>query len=79
MSEASWQPIETAPKDGTSVLLCDGDRMEVCWWGKDSLFVNEASYWVYGECQGEYNDRQTFDHPSHWMPLPTPPEIPPAP
>lgn len=60
MSE--WQPIETAPRDGTRVIvfvpvLDDGDVL-----GKSLVF--EACYrpWGWG-CE-----------PTHWMPLPDPPQ-----
>lgn len=68
-----WQPIETAPKDGSAVLLCDGCAMMVASWGHDSLFNHEPKKWVYGECEGNYNWRQSFESPTHWMPLPEPP------
>lgn len=69
-----WQPIETAPKDGSKILLVDGyDFMVVGWWGQSSVGYHQKE-WVYGECEGEYNSRNIFDCPTHWMPLPNPPE-----
>jgi hypothetical protein len=68
----NWQPIETAPKDGTSVLLADNDEIQICQWSERNVFgVRE---WCYGHCEGEYNSRYTFDCPTHWMPLPEPPK-----
>jgi len=69
-----WRPIETAPKDGSSILLWDGWRMQVCAWDFDDLYDREPKHWVYGEAQGEYNVRETFDDATHWMPLPAPPK-----
>lgn len=63
-----WQPIETAPKDGTKILLgCPASRgysgvVEKCYWHK----------WDNGK--GKWWDWVTPDKPTHWMPLPTPPE-----
>ena len=65
-----WQPIETAPKDGTMVLLYGepynsaGEKIYVGQWDKDSF-----CFWFdccsYGpECKA-----------THWMPLPPPPEV----
>lgn len=75
MNTDQWQAIETAPRDGTAILVSDGDRMQVCWWGYDDLFDLEPKEWCYGECRGEYNIYQTFDCPTHWQPLPGPPKI----
>lgn len=58
-----WQPIETAPRDGTRVLIYNGED------------VLEARYcfgcWqdpVYSEWMGDVAGK-----PTHWMPLPEPP------
>lgn len=72
-----WQPIETAPKDGTSVLLCRRDQMQVASFGESSVFGKKQ--WVYGEIWDDYNTRAEFDDPTHWMPLPEPPTAPQSP
>jgi hypothetical protein len=64
----SWQPIATAPKDETAVLICrisivPGYRPVVARWS-DLLSPCSASW-----TDGEY----TFS-PTHWMPLPAPPD-----
>lgn len=62
MSE--WQPIETAPKDGSEILafvpgLFLGQM--VLFWSRD--------YWrEKANCMG------LKQPPSHWMPLPSPPK-----
>ena len=61
MSE--WQPIETAPKDGTTILAIGKLRMYLIHWVKGFWLNSEYVYEV-------PNDRYT-----HWMPLPNPPEI----
>lgn len=65
----NWQSIETAPKDGTSVLLGEffkGYNTEpyVASWGN---LAKEGYKWVGADC-----DVCPFD-PTHWMPLPEPP------
>ncbi|WP_409021373.1 DUF551 domain-containing protein [Dyadobacter sp. CY261] len=60
-----WQPIETAPKDGTEVLGWDGVNRFTCRykkWGNWDLLVC-GSYAGDGDC-----------FPTHWMPLPSPPK-----
>lgn len=71
MSE--WQDIETAPKDGTNVILavagCE-ESAEAHWNGE---------HWVGCSSEVEYTDPYdnvgVFEHPTHWMPLPKPPAI----
>jgi hypothetical protein len=60
-----WQPIETAPREGWKPILAlvDDEPTVVYWMHHWILNVGQ-----YGE------DRQCY--PSHWMPLPTPPEQP---
>ncbi len=63
----AWRPIETAPKDGTWFLaywpvLTFEDRIQI-------------TRWLHGDCR--FVDASDFmDHiqPTHWQPLPTPPE-----
>lgn len=70
----SWQPIETAPKDGTVIDLWDGHygvRVTNARW--------DHHYWLNGVPQGEKSwgrddrDGPFCAKPTHWMPLPTPP------
>ena len=66
-----WQPIATAPKDGTWVLL--GDFKEA--------LAEEHSYGVArfhdGIWQDGYQPKWYWDaafDPTHWKPLPPPPD-----
>ncbi len=64
-----WQPIETAPKDGRSVIVfCPGeDGIAVCYWST-SIWVTPGA-WI---CELNRSDTGRYE-PSHWMPLPAPP------
>lgn len=71
-----WRPIETAPKDGTVVLLLckyewasDVHRNGIC-----VGFFGPANRWDMA-ITGNYLQSLEID-PTHWMPLPTPPEEP---
>ena len=70
---AQWQPIETAPKDGTHILLSDGERVSVGAWASDMDYgadyegqLGVATWWAVD--LGPNNDRPTL-----WMPLPAAP------
>ena len=61
-----WQPIETAPKDWTDVILFD----PACETGKD-VVVGYFSHSDGGDnCWKAYG---MMIDPTHWMPLPEPP------
>jgi len=57
---AKWEPMETAPKDGTEVLLFALFDIGLCYWS------DKMDSWTWGA-------GNRFNNPSHWMPLP---EIP---
>ena len=70
--ECGWQPIETAPKDGTQILayihIDDGDIGVMKWMD----FGQGLALWVWSdELMGEV-DPDPYQ-PTHWMPLPPPP------
>lgn len=87
MSE--WQPIVTAPKDGSFVLLCGGDTEEdfYCYDsppsdGKRHVVAkwanaeDESSYCRYsGWVYGFWDGMwfSSYENPTHWMSLPEPP------
>ncbi len=56
---AAWQPIETAPKDGSRILL-RAMSQHVGWW------EDENDWWATGLDSYVRN-------PTHWRPLPAPP------
>jgi len=66
-----WRPIETAPKDGSKILLCSvaEDLVTGAWDYFDgpcegAYMTDEISPWFRWEGDGL---------PTHWQPLPTPP------
>ena len=57
-----WLPIETAPKNGSSVLLTDGEVIVVAWWDDDWIIF-------------ENNDAHLFfENATHWQQLPEMPK-----
>jgi hypothetical protein len=65
-----WQTIETAPKDGTRILLFDGADMYVAAWEDSSMSINETKNWVYAVVSTDWNYYEVVYNPTHWMPLP---------
>ena len=82
-SVSEWQPIETAPKDGTAILVCWAFNSEgPIRWEEDpataGVFVQVASWcgaeeWVV-YCSMVQDPRLHFN-PTHWMALPDAPTV----
>lgn len=63
-----WKPIETAPKDGTEVLL----------WGALKEGMHPWKYigsWFPSRDGGFWVAHALRIHPTNWAPLPPPPEV----
>lgn len=83
---AEWQPIETAPMDGTIVFLWGGeddnaifaeDRYKAfCHAPCRAMFDRDA--WLMALAEAGYVG-VIYRHPTHWMPLPDPPSPQPDP
>jgi hypothetical protein len=63
-AEPGWQPIESAPKDGSEILLANPDGSCAVGWFK---FKGHTTGWTDG-------DTFNMTWPTHWMPLPAAPE-----
>ena len=62
-----WQPIETAPKDGTAVLVSEGRFCSCVEWNE------EFDWWAVDDNKlGPFRLRGAA--PTHWQPLPNPPK-----
>jgi hypothetical protein len=65
-----WQPIETAPKDGSNIILANSGRVA---FGK--YLDNSKTRWPWEGWitpDGPWGGRATKPA-THWMPLPPPP------
>jgi hypothetical protein len=72
-----WQPIETAPKDGTYILLGSTDGA----WVASYKPVYQSGYrpedpWHSMMLNHEHMGRYPKAKPTHWQPLPLPPAAP---
>ena len=59
----TWQPISTAPRDGSEYLAYNGKQYCICHWSDMKWANPEAQPMVF-----PMNDA------THWMPLPSPPK-----
>jgi hypothetical protein len=71
-----WKTIDSAPKDGTSILVCHLiSHPSIVFWRKIQIEYHhekpEGWYTISG-------NRSVLQNPTHWMPLPTPPKPSPA-
>lgn len=74
-----WQPMETAPRDGTDILVSNGEWIDVGWFSQ-SIWLGVDSE------QGAFVIDDPRDYPiwgdalglTHWHPLPPPPDASPA-
>jgi len=77
-----WRPIETAPKDGTRIIVyANGHTKNGVWGGiegswvgevfwKDKWYGYETGGWMIANCDEEYG---CFVVATCWQPLPEPP------
>ena len=79
----TWQPIETAPKDGTPILVFFNKpslQVQQVFWGRaawdDRPATPEDGIWCVDDNKhGPYALRGYSDgDDTHWMPLPAPPQ-----
>lgn len=63
LAKTEWQPIETAPMDGTRVLVTDGFMV-------GDAYFRRGDWWLY-ECGDDWYS--VTINPTNWMPLPQPP------
>jgi len=71
----AWQPIETAPKDGTRILVYNGKGGGYCTYDGDigvaawEITMGKKQWGSQACCDGV-----SYFTPTHWMPQPKPPE-----
>lgn len=73
----TWQPIATAPKDGTSILVYPptwpSKKASIASYDRDSVAKNPKPFWKRDDDLGQVT-RSRACPPTHWMFLPEPPE-----
>ena len=66
----TWQPIETAPTDGTKILVCHIDLYRPITAQWSCYHPNRKGEETWREAGSRY-----IVNPTHWMPLPEKPSI----
>ena len=64
-----WQPIETAPGNGTPILLCRRNPNRVRVWGAVVLRRWDQEGFWYTQIAGNYGQDENF---IGWQPIPQP-------
>jgi hypothetical protein len=71
----NWQPISTAPRDGTYILIAEvGVLPDIAAWCRElpERIDSHGTKWL-ARPEGWFDVSRSRLHPTHWMPLPTPP------
>ena len=68
--QPGWRDVETAPKDGTQYLACDGKKM----WTRNQPPNCYAGDWEWNQNRTLWRGHADGLNPTHWMPLPKSPE-----
>jgi hypothetical protein len=61
LEEREWQPIETAPKDGSAIWIGHPECARIAYWENDWIDLDRQS------------SLSVYFTPTHWQPLPKPP------
>lgn len=73
-----WQPIESAPKDGRKILICELLSGIILKYteheGKEFPHVCTAYWWKGDSLNAPGWAGNVMGTPTHWMPLPDPPK-----
>ena len=67
---AEWQPISTAPKDGTVVIVWWWNKVITAWCAGAGLSRDGGDWWRSHAMEVVSTD---YPRPTHWMPLPKAP------
>ncbi|ANC03989.1 hypothetical protein AB688_18480 [Pseudomonas putida] len=82
---SGWRSIETAPRDGTEIILRKGDRVTAGAWiewvkseshfhGTTGVYLGETEIDSGGNWHSWDGGFCDDDEPTHWQPLPAPPQ-----
>ena len=83
-----WLPIESAPRDGTPILVTNGSQIWLSYWCECDVWNENGDSFLLGKGCGGYESRMDwfghdddgvtrpiFDSVSRWMMLPKLPKV----
>ncbi len=76
----NWHPIETAPKDGTRILVSSKGWVVIAYWDESAKFgggfTDDHPGWQTNASDGDeyYANALEPSEVTHWMSLPEPPK-----
>lgn len=79
MSHNYYQPIENAPKDGSSIILLkidDNGTINDIDVGQWEVYGGRDDPWAYDPPFSDWTSNRGIEDPTHWMPLPKPSQEP---
>jgi hypothetical protein len=66
---SDWQPIDSAPKDGTEILGHNDGVYAIVSWQTHRTMTG-----IYGNWADRAGYLESYERPTHWQPLPEPPK-----
>lgn len=85
--DMQWQPIATAPKDWTAILVyyekAGVDFVHIAFWDDGDMWEHQGfasqdevtGWWSYVENSVSQHKLDGYDEPTHWMPFEAPPKV----
>ena len=68
----NWEPINTAPKDGSRVVVLWLGKVTIAtWWDNDGFADGTAKFGTAAWQEFPDGDFDTGGEVTHWLPLPT--------
>jgi hypothetical protein len=70
-----WNDIESAPKDGTKILVCNATTRDVAvaWWDVVSMTGHQG--WLVSVIVTDWNYFDSFEGATHWRECPALPQL----
>ena len=62
-----WQLIETAPKDGSQIIGCDGLNYYICHWTDISSVDSQKTQYGWATDYDDGGMQYNFENPTHWI------------